>query len=610
MRVRTKLITITLFVAVVPLAISAFQSLSVHKRALTSALVRLHANTSQYGATTVDNYLENLRSSLSTVVRNTIDWNQLSKQETAGALWLIFGQFESSQIVQLHSETQSSAAYLSEPNAVAPLRKVLNRQAVAAFEKKLPQATVVGAIGSIIDIEPGLRLLPISILDKSQTRSLSLGLSVQPLCARLARLRPHLGHVELFNAQRRRICSTRHKALNSPVSAELQQILKQNSAQYERVGNGNKAVQGSVSRTRGGWSITVEQPNSVFTTHTRVLQRQSILWVIIGAATALVSGLILSRSIHRPLEGLAQAAVEIGGGNLEFRLSESSTDEFGQLSRAFNKMSKEIAKRDWEIHFWNEQLQQRVEERSQQLENANQALIRSRKLAGLSTLTAGIAHEMNNPLTGILGLTQVLVARMKKSADNQSSVTLLQSVVQESQRMQRLLQKMMTLNEPTDDRTFQAVSLEPLLNGVHLAENEQMVMRKAKFSLKVSPDTPNVLGNPKLLSQLFQALIENALKALPEAGGGISVKISPKGTEWVRVVIEDNGHGIKPELLGRVREPFFTTKTGGRGEGLGLARAHQLVELHSGTLEIRSEWQVRTEVEVVLPVASTGAHLV
>lgn len=610
MRVRTKLITITLFVAVVPLAISTFQSLSIHEQALTSTLVRLHANTSQYGATTVDNYLERLRSSLHTIVRETISWDDLSEEETAGALWLIYSQFKSSQVVQLQSNGARVAAFLQQADPSQVNRKALNDAAVSAFEKVLPIATSAGTIGSLAQVRRGLRLLPLSVLDKSESRSVSLGLSVQPLCSSLARLRPQHGHVELFDSLHQRICSTRHRALDAPIDTALLSILRGEVALYDRMSVGLEHVRGSVAHTRSGWSIIVEQPLAVMTAPTRMLRKQSILWVLIGAATALASGLILSRSIHRPLEQLAHGAEEIGGGNLEFRLPETSNNEFGKLSRAFNKMSKEIAKRDWEIHFWNEQLQQRVEERSQQLEKANLALVRSRKLAGLSTLTAGIAHEMNNPLTGILGLTQVLVVRLRKAKENDNNVALLQSVVQESQRMQRLLQRMMTLNEPTDDSNFQAVSLKQLLRGVRLAEDELVLQHRAEFSIQVEKNCDEVLGNPSLLSQLFQALIENALKALPRAGGKIGITISPKGEEWVRILIKDNGHGIKPEFLGRVLEPFFTTKTGWQGEGLGLARAHQLVELHNGTLEIRSQWQKSTTVEVTLPAKLTGAHLV
>lgn len=610
MRVRTKLIAITLFVAVVPLMVSTFQSLSIHDKALQGALVQLHANTAQSGARTVDQYLENLRSSLHTIVRETINWETLTPEETQGALWLIYGQFDSAQIVEMTEGDDRTAAFLAVSSKERPRRRPLSASARSQFQQSLPQPTVEGALGTLIDSERGSPLLPMAMLDSTGSRSISVGLDVHPLCARIARLRPLDGEIELFSPNGRRVCSSRRGGLSAPVPKDLRKILTSSASHYERGALNSEPMRGATARSRDSWHITVEQPKSVITAPTIALRNQSILWVIVGAMAALVSGLILSREIHGPLEELTLGAQEIGGGNLEFRLAETSEDEFGLLSRAFNKMSQEIATRDWEIHFWNEQLQQRVEERSEQLEKANRALLRSRKIAGLSTLAAGISHEMNNPLTGILGLAQVLLVRLKKNPDNHNSVPLLESVVHESLRMQRLLQKMMTLNEPTDDSDFQSVALEPLLKGVRLAESEHIEQRKARLTLNHTDGALNALGDPKLLAQLLQEVLNNALKSLPDVGGEIQISTRGEGDDWVQILVKDNGHGIRPETLGRILEPFFTTKPGGEGEGLGLARAHQLVELHSGTLEIRSEWQGGTEVEITLPAVRAEAHLV
>ncbi len=609
MRVRTKLVALTLFVAVVPLAISAFQGLRIHDRALTRSLLQLHDSTARFGATTAKNYLDQVRASLQTMVQQTISWSELSPEETTGALWLVYGQFDTAQIVQMSDEGKLWQVYLDEPDPARPRRRVLGRAAAVEFADRAPAGGPRGAVGAGLSTQAGT-LVPISIADAEGTRTVTVGLDLGPLCEQLERLRPDPGRISLFGSHDEPLCN--RDASEPAATAELRRILHGAATGYERT-EASTRLRGALAATSEGWHVTVEQPLSVMTRPTQALQRRSLLWVVVGAAAALVGGLILSRGIHQPLEELARGAQEIGEGNLSFRLATATADEFGELSHAFNTMSEEVAKRDAEIRRWNEELVRRVDERSRELEKANRALLRTRKMAGLSALTAGVAHEMNNPLTGILGLTQVLVSRSRRSAQGDGNAPLLESIVKEARRMQSLLEKMMSLRQLDDGNAFHPVRLEPLLQGIVIADKQKMGDAKVEVVLEPIEQGLRVLGDQRQLTQVFRSLFENAKNAIAEVdrgGGRVKVTVSRPEADWVRIRVEDDGPGIRDDQLSRVVEPFFTTKPGGAGEGLGLTRAHQIVEGHGGTLDIHSEWGSGTRVDVVLPAAGTEAHLV
>jgi two-component system, NtrC family, sensor kinase len=455
-------------------------------------------------------------------------------------------------------------------------------------------------------------LVPIALSDRERGEpsalTFAVGLNLASLCQRLVEVKPERGEIALFDRWNRAVCSTRGAPALQSADPELRGFLLPGSGNYQRQVEGQR-FRGTVAAVLDGWRVVVEQPQDVISSPTLVLRNRALLWLCIGAAAAVASGLILSGSIYRPLQLLTAGVREIGTGNLGFRLQTASNDEFAQLARAFNTMSQGIAERDAEIREWNAKLQARVEKRGKQLKAAQDALLRSQKMAGLSTLVAGVAHEMNNPLTGILGLSQVLWGRGRKQGTDSSELELLGSIVTEAKRMQRLLSRMQALSDTVNTEDFREVKVGRLLDGVLLAARARMRELGIELFVDFKHGQATVLGDQYQLNQVFHGIVDNSLKAMTDQGGTLSVSTSSPDGDWIVITVSDTGHGIKEEQLEKVIEPFFTTKQGGAGDGLGLSLTYQAVRAHGGNLEVRSEWGKGTEVEVRLPAIRVGAHL-
>jgi two-component system, NtrC family, sensor kinase len=284
------------------------------------------------------------------------------------------------------------------------------------------------------------------------------------------------------------------------------------------------------------------------------------------------------------------------------------------VAHSFNTMSEAIAARDNEIQTWNRELQSRVDERSRELEVAQDALLCSRKMAGLSVTTAGVAHELNNPLTGVLGLAQVLRSRLVRRGDQHQEAEILTSIVNESKRMQALLDRMKVLHSEDDNPNYRPVHTTNLLDSVLITRREVLDRSQTEVR-RTYPDKPtHVSGNLERLHLVFAELVENALQSIsethPQGGGLLQLDIRQTSADWVELGVHDNGKGITDGEVERVFEPFFTTKPNGKGQGLGLAQVYRMVEGHGGKVWVDRKVTMGCRMVVRLPHANVGTHLV
>lgn len=616
MRVRTKFVAVTLFVAAVPLVMSASQSIRLHERALGDALLELHRASATLGAQVVDQHLARTEGALRATVHDTIDWQDLSASERQAALWLLFGQFESSAVATLTQHgTVTERAYLGQQSATAPGHPMFSERDVLEFEQVAPPAEAGVTVGAPMRTEAGVVVLPLSAneaaADGQPRAQVSIGLSLEPLCSALSKAQPSAGAVWLLDAWNRRVCENGQLSTLAPVEATLGSVLEARSFLYSRQADAG-AVNGAVAGAAHGFKVVVEQPLELITAPARRLRWQTFYWLLVGVAAALASGWVLGRNLLVPLERLAQAARRIGSGDFGGQLGiDRRRDEFTDLAESFNTMTRAIAERDREIQTWNATLQERVEQRGRELEEAQRALLQSQRMAGLAVTTAGVAHEMNNPLTGVMGLAQVLSARLRKRESRDSDVRMLNSIVDESKRMQALLQRMGSL-DVSNDQKLRNLRLAGILDSVLLAHRERLEQAEIQVGRNYEPAL-EVLSDPYRLHAVFAEVLDNALKAVSYCSPGVQrrVDLAVRGSDgWLDVTLSDNGRGIEAEHLDRVFEPFFTTKLCGQGEGLGLAQVYRMVEGLGGKVTIQSELSVGTQVTVRLPRAHAGALLV
>jgi signal transduction histidine kinase len=370
-----------------------------------------------------------------------------------------------------------------------------------------------------------------------------------------------------------------------------------------------RQLSASIAATPQGWRVVAQQSAREATAAGDRMRLQTLFWIAVAAVAALAAGMFLARAISRPVRELAKGARELAGGNLGYRVAVTGRDELGGLALAFNRMSEEIAQRNAEIEAFNAELQARVDERTRQLREAEQQLLRSQKLAAVSSLAAGVAHEINNPLTGVLGIAQLLKAQAGDDAAGSKRVSLLGQIETEAKRIRDIVQSMLSLSEEEAGKGFVEVDLAPIVSEALAVVAGQLSSAGVELVQDLPDSAPAIRGNGAQLLQLFAHLLSNAIGAM-KSSGKLTVCVRSVAGELLEATVTDTGHGIPPEHLDRVFEPFFTTKQQWQRRGLGLAVAYRIVEQHNGKISIHSEVDVGTTVTVTIPIARGGAHLV
>lgn len=220
-------------------------------------------------------------------------------------------------------------------------------------------------------------------------------------------------------------------------------------------------------------------------------------------------------------------------------------------------------------------------------------LKKSEMLSAVGQLAAGIAHEIRNPLTSLKGFLQLMMQ------SNEYNKEYTEVMFSEFNRLELIISEFLVLAKP-QALSFQSLSLEKVLEDVHILLNTQAILKNVQIEMKVQEDIPFIYGNEKELKQLFINMIKNGIEAMEEMEGAIRIVVSMEKTEKVLVQIIDQGKGIPKEQLQKMGQPFFTTKE--KGTGLGLMISQKIVANHHGTLHFQSELGVGTTVEVRFPV--------
>jgi two-component system, sporulation sensor kinase A len=221
-------------------------------------------------------------------------------------------------------------------------------------------------------------------------------------------------------------------------------------------------------------------------------------------------------------------------------------------------------------------------------------LRKSEKLAALGQLAAGIAHEIRNPMTALRGFVQLL----REQTEGRDEY--FQIMIAELSRVEQIVSEFLMLSKPQVTQVSKR-SLPFILGHVVSLLEAEAILRNVQITLHCSPEVPYVSCDDGQLKQVFVNLLKNAIEAMPD-GGQLAVRCFCKDTQYVSVVVQDDGVGIPEENLRRLGEPFFTTKS--EGTGLGLMVSHKIMEEHGGNLFISSEIGQGTTVEVLLPVSS------
>ena len=323
-------------------------------------------------------------------------------------------------------------------------------------------------------------------------------------------------------------------------------------------------------------------------------------------AIAIISSLSAAfvwRVVKRPLKILGEGTERLAAGRLGYQLDVRSHDEVADLARSFNTMSSQLKDAREEVTEWGRTLEKRVDQKTDELNRAHEQMLRVEKMASIGRLAAIVAHEINNPLAGILTYAKLLKKQFARENDNKYDEVLasLDLIESESRRCGEIIKNLLTFSRATSMK-HEPADLNVVVDRCVRLVQHQLELQNVRLHLDLARDLPLVWCDPAQIEQVILALVMNAVGAMPK-GGNLTLRSRRiNASPQVQVDVQDDGTGIPPELVSQMFEPFFTTKERGHGLGLGLAISRMIVERHQGQIDVKSEPGCGTLFTVTLPL--------
>jgi len=316
---------------------------------------------------------------------------------------------------------------------------------------------------------------------------------------------------------------------------------------------------------------------------------------------SLLIGLLVRNLVYLPLRDLESGAQRLATGNLDLPIPVRSSDEFGKLASSFNTMTDALRGSRAELRDWARTLEQKVETRTQELHRAQAETMRGEKLASVGLLASGVAHELNNPLTGILTFSHLL---RKKMPDKSLDAEDMDLVIRETKRCAAIIKRLLDFaREKLPEKTF--ADLNRIIEETIRIVERPATLRNIEITADLDRTLPPLWIDADQIKQVIMNMLVNAQHAVEEKGGiTISTRRVPEetGEPMVEISIADTGCGIPEQSLQRIFDPFFTSKNVGKGTGLGLSVSHGIVTAHGGRIEVESKAAAGSTFRIFLPL--------
>jgi two-component system NtrC family sensor kinase len=336
--------------------------------------------------------------------------------------------------------------------------------------------------------------------------------------------------------------------------------------------------------------------------------RQVLLYTILAVlGVALLTAAFVRQMLHDPLTALKEGTHRVGSGDLGYQIQIRTHGEIADLATSFNVMSCQLNQAQKEINAWTRTLEQRVDEKTRQLSGAYEEMLRVERMASIGKLAAVVAHEINNPLAGILTYAKLLKKRLGRAAEVDSeNIGMLDLMESESRRCGEIVRNLMTFGRPTS-MNCEPADLNAILDRCYRLVQHHLELKNIELHLKLAPDLPHVRCDAGQIEQVLLALVMNAIDAMSSGGNLTLATRKTANPNEVQIEVRDDGVGMPPEILANMFEPFFTTKERGRGLGLGLAISRNIVQRHQGKIEVSSEPGRGTIFQITLPIHANVA---
>ncbi|MGE5664071.1 MAG: sensor histidine kinase, partial [Deltaproteobacteria bacterium] len=311
--------------------------------------------------------------------------------------------------------------------------------------------------------------------------------------------------------------------------------------------------------------------------------------------------LLMMRFVAEPVKELVIGTRKVAAGDLGSAIAVTSEDEMGHLARSFNDMTEKLSRADQEVREHFEILERKFNEKARELKEAQAHLLHTEKLAAVGKIAATVAHEINNPLTGVFTYIKLMERRLEEGRNSDQDIRkfreYLATMGREVERTSAIVLNLLDFTRPKEP-SRKVANINALIEESLVLIRNKLTMNNVEIRHELGP-LPDIMVDPSQIKQVFINIIVNSCEAM-ERGGSLFVRSRYDEDDQAAVIeFHDTGPGIPPEILSKIFDPFFTTKE--KGTGLGLSVAYGIVTRHNGIIEVNSRPGEGTQTRVVLP---------
>ncbi|MCX6621093.1 MAG: ATP-binding protein, partial [Acidobacteria bacterium] len=309
--------------------------------------------------------------------------------------------------------------------------------------------------------------------------------------------------------------------------------------------------------------------------------------------------------VHHPIRELLAGIRRVGRGDLNYRLPVRSNDELGELAGAFNKMTARVSEAHEQLTQWARTLEERVQRKTEELSRAHKVLVNTEKMASLGKLAATVAHEVNNPLFGMLTYARLTLKSLEPLAiDEKTKGDMrdnLRVIERESRRCGDIMKNLLTFARQAPPSRA-ASNVNTLVERALSLVKHQLALQNIELEAHLDPALPDAYCDSGQIQQVLLVLVVNAIEVMPNGGKIFATTAADRARNLIRISVRDSGPGIPEDVMPQIFEPFFTTKENQHRTGLGLAIAKNIVDQHEGTIQVNSEPGRGAEFVVEIPI--------
>ncbi|MFC1733357.1 sensor histidine kinase, partial [candidate division KSB1 bacterium] len=336
------------------------------------------------------------------------------------------------------------------------------------------------------------------------------------------------------------------------------------------------------------------------------LKKSFILTILTTLVLVIFLMFFTRKKIKNPLNAIIKASAAVSKGDISTRLEikDHQLNDVRMVSSAFNEMLDNLQSATNELQNWSQQLEYKVQQKSEELSEMQNELIHVERITSLGKLSSSVAHEINNPLSGVLTYTKLVHKQLSKlDVDNsikEPILKYLRMIEKETKRCGDIVKGLLEFSRK-DQQDFENKNLHNTIEEAYSLMAHQMKIANISFIKDFSAKSDIVYCSENQIKQACVAILLNASEAVSE-NGEILIKTSNPDKKNIKIEITDNGAGIAPEDIPHIFEPFFTSNRKASGIGLGLAIVHGIIQSHNGNVLVDSELGKRTTISIILPV--------